>query len=281
MNKYHQLYVVATPIGNLQEITDLAKKVLFEATTIVCEDTRVTKKLLKLLTIENQQKLVSFNKMSETVKTAKILELLQKESCVLVSDAGYPVISDPGYNLIRTLRKAGSQIQVINGPCALVHALVSSGIDSRKFFFANFLTKKRIQRISELNELKSVLNLATVVYYEALNFLEKGLNILLEVFGDIEIGIARELSKIHETFYYGKISELKKTIELRGEFVIILPKQKTINESESEAIILAKLEEHLQNNISLKNACKLVATPNLRASEIYKIYLLKKGAKNE
>ncbi|WP_391591547.1 16S rRNA (cytidine(1402)-2'-O)-methyltransferase [[Mycoplasma] cavipharyngis] len=281
MNKYHKLYVVATPIGNLEEISDLAKKILSKIKLIICEDTRVTQKLLNLLNLNFNQKLISFNKINETEKTQKILQLLEKQECVLVSDAGYPVISDPGFDLIKTLRKLNAPIQIVNGPCALIHALVASGIDSRKFFFANFLTKKKIQRKIELNQLKPILNISTIVYYEPLNYLITGLNILLDVFGDIVIGVGRELSKIHETFYYDKISNLISQIELKGEFVIIIPKQDILDVCLSDQEIVIKVDQLLKSNINLKSACKLLATSKQSASLIYKTYIFKKKSKDK
>lgn len=233
MSKYHPLTIVATPIGNLEEASPLARKTLAEAKVIVCEDTRVTKKLLKLLAIDHGQKLVSFNLVNERDKEEHILQLLTDQPCVLVSDAGYPVISDPGFRLITTLRKAGSKINVVNGPCAFIHAIVSSGIDSRKILFANFLTKKRLGRLQELAELKQVIHFCTVVYYEPLNYLTKGLKLLQSVFGNIKIGIARELSKINEAFYFDYIDKLIDQVEYRGEFVIIIPRQTQVLDQSS------------------------------------------------
>lgn len=225
MPKLHPLTLVATPIGNLAEVSPLAKKTLAEAAIIICEDTRVTKKLLVLLNIDCGQKLISFHKLNEQLKTKQALALLAKQPCVLVSDAGYPVISDPGYHLVNTIRKLGGQIRVVNGPCAFIHALVQSGVDSRKFFFANFLPKKVIARTNELKELKQISHLATIIYYEAVNYLATGLKLLQNVFGDIKIGISRELSKINETFYFDTISNLMNQVVYRGEFVIIIPRQ--------------------------------------------------------
>lgn len=119
--------------------------------------------------------------------------------CVLVSDAGYPVIADPGYFLVLHLRNKGFNVQVVNGPCAFIHAIVASGIDSRKIFFANFLTKKYLQRKKELELLRDVLKLSTVIYYESRNFVIRGLEILEEVYGNIKIGVMRELSKLNES----------------------------------------------------------------------------------
>lgn len=279
--KYYKLSVVATPIGNLSEISELARKTLSQAQLIICEDTRVTKKLLHLLNINNNQKLVSYNKITEKEKTTIMLQHLKKYPCVLVSDAGYPVISDPGFHLINYLRKNNGLIEIINGPCALIHALVGSGIDSRKFYFANFLTKKKVQRMIELKELKNVLSLATVIYYEPMNYVKKGLEVLLEVFGDIKIVIARELSKINETFYFDKISEIKNQIKLKGEFVIIIPKQDIITKNVQLESLLNQLNLYLNDNISLKSACKLVANAKYSASEIYKFYLINKRKNNE
>lgn len=139
------------------------------------------------------------NQFNECESVELVEEKLKLDNCVLVSDAGYPVIADPGYCLVLHLRNRGFNVQVVNGPCAFIHAIVSSGIDSRKIFFANFLTKKYLQRKKELEELKAVLRLSTVVYYESRNFVIRGLEILEEVYGDIKIGVMRELSKLNES----------------------------------------------------------------------------------
>lgn len=271
-----KLYLVAVPIGNLEEITYLGFRTLRDTKVIFCEDTRVTRHLLDLLKIWNNQELIKLNQFNEKECVELVMSKLSKEDCVLVSDAGYPIISDPGYFLVSDLRKRRVNIQVINGPCAFVHAIVSSGIDSRRIFFASFLTKKYLQRKKELENFKSILKEATIIYYETKNFIPKGLEIIQEVYGDIHIGVGRELSKLNETFYYDKVSKIREQLVVQGEFVVIIPRQDSIalNTGRDIEEVLEIVHARMFNKREkLRDICKeLSESEEFSTKEIYKGY---------
>lgn len=270
------LYVIAVPIGNLKEITLLAKEKLEESSVIFCEDTRVTRKLLIGLEIGGKQKLISINQFNESEMCDEVVKHLENSTCSLVSDAGYPVISDPGFFLIKKLREKNIPIQVINGPCAFIHAIVGSGIDSRKLFFVNFLSKKELKRKSELKKLIDINKEATIIYYEPKNFFVYGLEILREIFGDIKVGVARELTKQNETFYFDTITNLLQTVNVKGEFVVIIPR----NEEEIENLELDDLLKkiHLlitKKQLTLKDSIKVYKNKNHSSSFLYSEYIKK------
>ncbi len=271
-----KLYLVAVPIGNLEEITYLGFRILRDIKVIFCEDTRVTRQLLELLKIWNNQELIKLNQFNEKACVDLVIKRLSETDCALVSDAGYPIISDPGYFLVSDLRKKGINVQVVNGPCAFVHAVVSSGIDSRRIFFASFLTKKYLQRKKEFENFKSILKEATVVYYETKNFILRGLEIIQEVYGDIKIGIGRELSKLNETFYYDNVSNIKEQLVVKGEFVVIIPRQDSIASIEDRSIeeILEAVHKRMINKEGkLRDICKELALEGrFSTKEIYKSY---------
>lgn len=272
----YKLFLVSVPIGNLEEITYLAKRLLSETKTIFCEDTRVTKKLLTLLGIFKNQELIKLNEFNEKQCVQEVWKRLIYEDCILVSDAGYPVIADPGYFLISDLRKLGANIQVVNGPCAFIHAIVASGIDSRRIFFANFLTKKYLQRKKEFENFKVFLKDSTVVYYETKNFIIRGLEIMKEVFGDIKIGVGRELSKVNETFYYDFISNIQRDLAVKGEFVVIIPRQDkaVLEEFEDLDSLIKKAREQMDSGeYKLKQICKELSNSKYTSREIYSEYV--------
>ena len=216
------LYVVATPIGNLKDITRRAIEVLNEVDFILAEDTRVTMKLLHFYDIHGK-KLISFHEHNEEKKIDEVEKLLKDGSDIaLVSDAGTPLIQDPGYRLIRHLRKNGYPIVPIPGPSALISALSVSGLSTDAFVFLGFLPHKKkkrhdlYQRIRDLN--------MTCVIYESVHRIDTLLEELCEIFPDREIFVAREMTKVHEEYYYGKVCEIKDNIKKKGEFVIIVGK---------------------------------------------------------
>ncbi|MEO0087579.1 MAG: 16S rRNA (cytidine(1402)-2'-O)-methyltransferase [candidate division WOR-3 bacterium] len=221
------LYLVATPIGNLKDITLRALEILKEVSYIVCEDTRRTKILLDHYQIKKP--LISYNEHNKFNKTPEIIQLLKKgESLAFVSDAGTPVISDPGYYLVREVIKEGIKISPIPGPAAMIAGLIVSGLPSDRFAFEGFLPKR------EGRKRKKLLNLVneerTMVFYESPYRIMRTLNTFLEIFGDREIALCRELTKKFEEVLRGKISEiieiLKKRLEkqerIKGEIVLIV-----------------------------------------------------------
>lgn len=222
------LYIVATPIGNLKDITLRAIEVLESVEYLACEDTRKTGILLKSLGIERKSMLISYYEQTENARIPNILNLLLNgKDVALVSDSGTPLISDPGFRLVREARKNEINVIPIPGPSASISALVSSGLPSDKFLFLGFLPKKEGNRIRLLNEVKlSNEKLeSTVIIYEAPHRLTKTLKSLSQVFGiDFEVTSARELTKIHEeviTLSIGKLIEKYEKMNPKGEFVIL------------------------------------------------------------
>lgn len=221
------LYIVATPIGNLQDITFRAVEVLKNVNYIACEDTRRTGILLKSLQIERRPMLISYYEQTEDTRIPNILNLLiNGEDVALVSDGGTPGISDPGFRLVRTCLKEGIKVISIPGPSAVVSALVSSGLPTDKFLFVGFLPRKEGHRITFLEKLKqsnSTLE-ATLIIYEAPHRLVKTLKSVESVFGNIEVVLMRELTKIYEERIQGKTTDLLAVYEKKspkGEFVIL------------------------------------------------------------
>jgi 16S rRNA (cytidine1402-2'-O)-methyltransferase len=213
------LVIVATPIGNLSDISPRALEALRTADLIACEDTRQTLKLLNHFGI--QKPLVSYHDFNEEKKAAELGEKIRNGSNIaIVSDAGTPGISDPGYRLVRYCRERGLSVLSIPGANAAVTALAASGLPSDEFFFAGFLPSKKGARRDKLDSLRSMR--ATLIFYEAPHRIEVTLTDLLEVLGDREVCIARELTKLHEEFLFGKLSEIVGKVKALGEFVIVV-----------------------------------------------------------
>jgi 16S rRNA (cytidine1402-2'-O)-methyltransferase len=222
------LYIVATPIGNLQDITLRAIEVLKSVDYIACEDTRKTGILLRELGISRKSMLISYYEQTEDARIPNILNLLiNGQDVALVSDSGTPVISDPGFPLVREVLKQGIKVISIPGPSALVSALVSSGQPPDKFLFLGFLPKKEGNKIKLLNQVKEAnKNLeATVILYEAPHRILKTLSSLETVFGsELKITVARELTKVHEEVVNSDLKSLIENYESKtpkGEFVLL------------------------------------------------------------
>jgi 16S rRNA (cytidine1402-2'-O)-methyltransferase len=217
-----KLYVVGTPIGNLKDITFRAIEVLQSVNFIACEDTRRTSILLNHYKIEGK-KLLSYYEPKESVQVPKIIKLLEKEDVALVTDAGMPSISDPGYKLIRACIEKGIPVEVIPGPSAVLTALVGSGLPTDRFTFVGFLPKKGLNNF--LEELKAYKD-STIIAFESPNRVLKSLEAIKEVYGDnTTVCVARELTKLHEEYIRGRavevLEELNKRGEIKGEIVIL------------------------------------------------------------
>jgi len=217
-----KLYVVGTPIGNLKDITLRALEVLQSVNFIACEDTRRTSILLNHYKIEGK-KLLSYYEPKESVQVPKIVKLLEKEDVALVTDAGTPSISDPGYKLIRACIEKGIPVEVIPGPSAVISALVGSGLPTDRFTFVGFLPKKGLTNF--LEELKAYKD-STIIAFESPNRLIKTLENIKEVYGDnTTVCVARELTKVHEEYIRGRVvevlDELSRRGEIKGEIVIL------------------------------------------------------------
>jgi|SRR3989344_57728 len=220
------LYIVATPIGNLKDITLRAIEVLKYVDYILCEDTRVTGKFLNNYQID--KRMITFNEFNEESKASLVIsDLISGKDIGLVSDAGTPLVSDPGYKLVRNTIAAGIKIESIPGPSAVISALTVSGKPPDRFLFLGYLPKKESKRKEILNRIRSITKnfKMTVVFYESPHRLLKTLKDFLDVFGDIDLVICRELTKLHEEVRREKINssiEHFSKVSPRGEFTIVL-----------------------------------------------------------
>ncbi len=212
------LFIIATPIGNLGDISSRAIETLRQADTIACEDTRHTIKLLNHFGIHKP--LTSYHEFNEEEKAAELVRKIETGTNVaLVSDAGTPGVSDPGYRLVRLCRQRAITVVAIPGASAAVTALSASGLPSNEFMFVGFLPSKKSARHGKLNALKNLP--CTMVFYEAPHRISQTLEDLQQILGDREVCIARELTKIHEEYLFGKLSDVKGQVKPLGEFVIV------------------------------------------------------------
>ncbi len=216
------LYLVATPIGNLEDITLRALRVLREVDLIACEDTRRTKKLLTHFNISKPT--VSYHEHNERARAVELAAKLEAGAQIaLVTDAGTPLLSDPGHRIVEEAIKRGISVMPVPGPSAVVAALAASGLPTSEFLFAGFLPSKQTARRARLSEFASARS--TLVFYEAPHRIEATLRDALDAMGDRQSVIARELTKIHEEFLRGSLSELIEEIArrvIRGEIVLLI-----------------------------------------------------------
>lgn len=266
-----RLYVVSTPIGNLEDITYRAVRILKEADWIACEDTRTTVRLLDHYGIETRT--ISYHEHNETERAAELIARIEQgESGALVSDAGTPLLSDPGYRLVHAAAQAGIRIEPIPGASALLAALVVSGLPTDQFHFAGFLPHKQGQRQRVLESLAD--ETATLIFYEAPHRIIESLEDIAAVLGTRDIVAARELTKMHEEILRGTASQIAATLStrdsIRGEFVILIgkslapPVESVPIEDMIQALIAAGVER--------MDAMKTVARERgLSKREVYKL----------
>ena len=231
------LYVVATPIGNLEDITLRALRILKEVDLIAAEDTRHTRHLLEHYGIKTA--LTSYHEHNERTKAQSLVERLEHgENIALVCDAGTPAISDPGYRLVVSALAVGVQVTPIPGPAALTAVVSASGLPSDRFVFEGFLPAKAQERKNKLQELRY--DARTLVFYEAPHRLKETLADLQQAFGEREIVVAREVSKLHEEFLRGKIGPVREQLaarEIKGEITLLVqgaPATAAVSEKEIE-----------------------------------------------
>lgn len=224
------LFIVATPIGNLKDITLRAIEILNSVDFIACEDTRKTGILLKSISssdIGQRAQFISYYENNELARIPQIITILKNNSSVaLVSDAGTPTISDPGFKLVRTCIQEGIRVESIPGPSSVTASIVVSGLPTDKFLFLGYLPKKPGHRLQMLMNLKEVLSIikSTVILLEAPHRISKALQEIEGVFGNIDIVLTRELTKIHEETIQGTVQDLIQKYssqEPKGEFVIL------------------------------------------------------------
>lgn len=241
------LYIVATPIGNLGDISKRAIEVLSSVDVIAAEDTRVTKKLLSLLGISIDKKFIVYENHSEEDKFQEIINIIKDgKKVALVSDAGSPLISDPGYKLVKECRKQNIKITTIPGACAVICALQLSGLPTNRFMFAGFVPNKDKAKIDLFTELKNINS--TLVLYETANRIEKTLLSLGKIMPNRDISIVREISKLYEDCISGSISEVENHIKnnpIKGELVLIIapPKENESMNIDWESLLKTELEK--------------------------------------
>ncbi|WP_456455453.1 16S rRNA (cytidine(1402)-2'-O)-methyltransferase [Thermovibrio sp.] len=267
------LYVVSTPIGNLKDITLRALEVLKAVPVIACEDTRQTLKLLSHYGIQGKR-LIPYHEHNEREASQKLITLLKEgNSVALVSDAGTPTISDPGYRLVKLCRKEGIKVVPVPGATAFVAALSASGFPTDKFLFYGFLPRKEGKLTEALKEISSLPY--TVVSYESPHRLERTLELIDSLFPDWEVGVYKEITKVNEEFFKGRAKELLKELKekgkLKGEFVLIFPPYGKEPSAESVEEFLLSLKEE---GYSLKEAVKAAKERfKLPKRELYSIAL--------
>ena len=269
------LYLVATPIGNLEDITERALRVLAEVDLIACEDTRHTRVLLQHYGIKT--KMLSYHEHNERERAAELSALLETGASVaVVADAGTPGISDPGFRLVNDALKRGVRVVPVPGPTAFVAALIASGLPTDEFFFGGFLPARATQRRARLTKARA-LN-STLVFYEAPHRIAQTLADAREILGEREAAVARELTKLHEEIARGRLSELAKRFgseeAARGEMVLVIDRNVIgleAAEMDSEIDIVARVaaleSEGLDHRAALKRAARELG---LNRSEAYR-----------
>ncbi len=267
------LYIVATPIGNLKDITFRATQVLSDADIIACEDTRVTKKLFSLLNLSIDKEFISYQDHNEEEKSQSIIDLIcEGKSVALVSDAGSPLISDPGYKLVRKCNEQNIKIYTIPGASAVICALQLSGLATNRFMFAGFIPNKDKARTDLFTELKNINT--TLVFYETAPRLRKTLAAMNDIFKKREIAVAREITKMYEECLRGTAQELFEHYQNntpKGEIVVMV--SPPTEDTESGFDIETELKSRLVK-MSLKSAVKEVAQlTKINKNEIYDIAL--------
>lgn len=270
------LYIIATPIGNLEDITLRAIRILKEVDLIAAEDTRHTLKLLNHLEISKP--LISYHRHNEEIRTEELIkELKTGKNIGLVSDAGTPGICDPGEEIIKKCIEESIKVVPIPGACAMINALITSGISTKEFIFLGFLPLNKKSRKEKLEEIKNANK--TIILYEAPHKLKSTLNDLSLILEDRSVVLARELTKIHEEYIRGTVKELmEKTDNLKGEMILIIEKNNKDNEEELNSLNNLTLEEHYnfyeKRGLNKKEIIKKIAKDrNVSKNEIYQYFI--------
>ncbi len=274
--KKGNLYIIATPIGNLEDITLRAIRILKEVDLIAAEDTRHTLKLLNHLEISKP--LISYHRHNEEIRTEELIkELKTGKNIGLVSDAGTPGICDPGEEIIKKCIEESIKVVPIPGACAMINALITSGISTKEFIFLGFLPLNKKSRKEKLEEIKNANK--TIILYEAPHKLKNTLKDLSDILQSREVVLARELTKIHEEYIRGTVKELmEKTDNLKGEMILIIEKNNKDNEEELNSLNNLTLEEHYnfyeKRGLNKKEIIKKIAKDrNVSKNEIYQYFI--------
>lgn len=273
-NQENNLYLIPTPIGNLDDITVRSLNLLKEVDIVLCEDTRVTGSLLSKYGIK--KKLISCHEYNEDKVKYEVVELLKEGKKIgLVTDQGSPIISDPGFNVVNEVIKNNLSVIGLPGATAFVPALISSGIFPSKFLFYGFLNAKDAKQVQELKTLQYFPY--TLIFYEAPHRIKNTLNNMYQVFGDRKICLARELSKLYEEYIRGTISEVAEQVDsIKGEIVLIV-EGNTQKVDYNDLDILEHVNLYIEDGLTEKDAIKKVAKErNVAKSIIYKEYHTRK-----
>ena len=265
------LYVVATPIGNLEDITLRALRILREVGLIAAEDTRTTRKLLSHFDI--RQTLTSYNEHNKSVKIPKLIEALKTKSVALVSEAGVPGINDPGYELVLEAVGSGVPVVPIPGPSALTTALAVSGVPRDGFRFLGFLPRRKGARRRLLESLRT--EPGALLAFEAPHRLRASLEGILEQMGDRDVTICRELTKIHEEVFRGTVSEaLEYFSEPRGEFTLVIEGSSSAEPAVDTQWVQEELRRLRLNGIRAREAVTVVSqATGLPRKQVYRLWL--------
>ena len=264
------VYLIPTPIGNLDDITLRAVNTLKKVEVIFSEDTRVTSLLLNHLNIK--KKLISSHEYNEKANEDKFLKYLENGNDVgIVTDRGTPIISDPGYNLVKIAIEKGYNVVGLPGPTALIPALITSGLNPSPFLFYGFLNSKQLKRKKELEELKK--EKATIIFYESPHRLKETLEDINKVFGNRKISISKEISKKYEEVVRGTITEvIDKFDNIKGEFVVVVEGNADCVDYTNISVV-EHVTAYIKEGNSVNDAIKLVAKDrNVAKKEIYNIY---------
>lgn len=269
------VYLIPTPIGNMDDLTYRTVETLKNVDVLFCEDTRETMKLLKYLNIS--KKLIANHDHNENNNFEKLLEYLKNGNNIgIVSDRGTPIISDPGFELSKFAIEKGYNVVGLPGANALIPALIMSGINPKPFLFYGFLNSKSSKRLKELEELKN--EKATIIFYEAPHRIKETLKNISQILGNNrKISISREISKKYEEIYRGTIDEvISQDNEYKGEIVLIV--EGNVSNKEYSMSIIEHINMYLDDGFSSKDAIKLVSKErNMKKSDVYDEYLKYQG----
>lgn len=264
------LYLVPTPIGNMEDITFRSLKVLKDVEVIFSEDTRVTQNLLNYFEIK--KRLIALHDHNESIVKEEVLSYLEQGvNVAIVTDRGTPIISDPGYKTVSYVSKKGYSVVALPGACAFVPALIVSGMNPQPFTFYGFLDSKIEKRKKELLSLKFVTN--TLIFYEAPHRILQTMKLMLEIFGDREVSLSREITKKFESVYRGNITDLLPTLdEIKGEFVIVVSGFENSIDDRQLGVI-EQVEFYINNGMDKMEAIKVVAREReMKKNDVYAMY---------
>lgn len=270
------LYLVATPLGNLEDISARALRILSQVKLIAAEDTRHTRKLLEYFKI--QTPLTAYHEHNKLIKLDKVLKILTEGDVALVSDAGTPALNDPGYELVRAVLEVGHNVSPIPGPAAPIAALVASGLPTDKFVYLGYIPRRASERRKFLIDTSHLPY--TLIFLETPHRLLESLQYLLDILGDRQICVAREITKMYEEFFRGKISEALEYFSsrpVRGEFTLVIDRQRYNAEPWDEERLWLAIDKQVKSGLPAKEiATRLATEANWPRRKIYQMIVNQK-----